>query len=157
MTYHRLLDPDAQAALGVHTAAPLAFADRVHHDECDALGHVNNTSYMIWFERLRIHFMEHYGIGRLGVPEDPRIVIRSGQIHWQAEMFRGDDYVVTCRCIAMRRTSLTLQQEIWSGAKCCASFECVMVLLAPDGDGRVNIPDAVRATLESAGAISEVK
>ena len=156
MQYHCLLNPDQQRALGIETPAPLAMADRVQHDECDALGHVNNTSYMIWFERLRILFMEHYEIGMIGVPEDPRIVIRSGHIHWKAEMFRGADYVVTCRCTAMRRTSLTLQQEIWANGTCCASFDCVMVLLAPDGSGRFQIPDRARTVLARDGAIDEV-
>lgn len=155
MQYHALLDDAAQHAFGIETPAPLAKADRVHHDECDALGHVNNTSYMVWFERLRIAFMSHYGIGTLGKPGDPRIVIRSGHVHWKSEMFWGDDYVVTCRCTTMRTTSLTLLQEIWSGGRACAAFDCVMVLLAPEGDGRYAIPENVRDALLHDGAVAE--
>lgn len=151
-----LLTPEAQSGFGVTHAAPLAMADRVHHDECDALGHVNNTTYMVWFERLRIAFLSHYGISRLAHPEDPRVVIRSGHIHWIAEMFTGEAYLVTCHCIALRRTSLSLRQEVWSNGRQTAQFECVLVLLSPDGAGRMAIPDTIRQALIADGAVDEI-
>ena len=156
MDYHVNLNPAAQRAFGLTQVAPLAIADRVHHDECDALGHVNNTSYMIWFERVRIRFMEHYAIGKLGNPDDPKVVIRSGEIHWMAEMFRDENYIVTCRCSGIRRTSMSLQQSIWSAGRQRARFDCVMVLLNPDGSGRMPVPDEVRTALEKDGAVSEL-
>ncbi len=153
--FHTFLDEASQRSLGVAEPAPVALADRVHHDELDALNHVNNVSYMVWFERLRIHFMEHYDIGALGAPEDPRIVIRSGHIHWIEEMVRGQDYVVTCRCKAMRRTSMSLEQAIWSEGRLRARFDCVMVLLTPDGSERWPIPGEIRARLIADGAAEE--
>lgn len=154
--YHQNLSDAQQRALGLPVASPVARLDQVHHDDLDALMHVNNTRFMVWFERLRIHFMEHYGIGTIGAPEDPRIVIRSGYIHWIEEMLRGEDYVTTARCVAVRRSSLSLLQEIWADGRVRARFDCVMVLLAPDGSSKMPIPDTVRTRLIADGAEVQV-
>jgi acyl-CoA thioester hydrolase len=155
IAYHRNLDPSEQARFGITDPAPLAEAGRVQHDELDALNHVNNTVYMVWFERLRIRFMEHYGLGALDDAASPRIVIRSGQIHWKHEMQRGQDYVVTTRCTGLRRTSFSLQQCIWAEARITAQFDCVMVLLAPDGRAKHPISQDIRAQLMADGAKAE--
>lgn len=155
MRYHEMLGDKVQRQFGIGEPAPVALGDRVHHDDCDALGHVNNTRYMVWFERLRITFMAHYGIGGLAVPGDPRVVIRSGHMHWMAEMFWREDYIATCRCTAMRRTSMTLQQTIWTQGKQCAQFDCILVMLSPDGIGRMAISDDIRARLQADGAVPE--
>lgn len=150
-----MLSVDEQRALGVRDPAPLAMAGRVHHDELDALLHVNNVVYFVWFERLRIWLMEHYGIGTIGEPEDPRIVIRSGEVHYIEEMLRDEDYVVTTAPLAFRRTSMTVHQAIWSDGRQRATFRCVMVLLTPDGSERMAIPEDVKAKLIADGAVPE--
>ena len=151
MTYE-LLSQIEQRDLGVGEPAPIAYRDQVHHDELDALMHVNNVRYMVWFERARIRFMEHYGIGMLGASDDPRTVIRSGEIHWIEEMLRDAPYVVTARCVAMRHTSFSLEQTIWSGARLRARFTCVMVVLDARENKKVPLSDAVRARLAADGA-----
>jgi acyl-CoA thioester hydrolase len=152
LTPHIPLTDIQQRAAGLHMPAPLAVADRVHHDELDALMHVNNVRYMVWFERLRIQFMERYTIGTIGDPSSPRIVIRSGEIRYHSEMLRGDNYITTCACSAFRTTSMTLQQEIWSSGNLRASFSCIMVLLTADGSERSPIPESVKAQLIKDGA-----
>lgn len=155
LPYHRPLSAIEQRAAGLVVPAALAMADHVHHDDLDALLHVNNVRYFVWFERLRIRFMEEYGIGTIGDPDSPRIVIRSGEIHYVEEMLRGEDYVVTCHCTAMRNTSMTLRQEIWSDMRLRATFDAIMVLLSQDGQSRVPIPKDVRARLIEDGAVQE--
>lgn len=154
--YHTPLDPTAQRNFGIDQPAPVAIADRVHHDELDALNHVNNTVYFKWFERLRVRFAEVYGIGLIGDDNSPRTVIRSGEIRYLEEMLMGEDYVVTTRCSALRRTSYSLRQEIWAAGRQRASFDCVMVLLAQDSSERVPIPDDIRTRLLSDGARDEL-
>ena len=154
-TFHISLSDQEQRNLGISEPCPIARADRVHHDECDALNHVNNTSYMVWFERLRIQFVEVYGIGTLADPDSPRIVIRSGQIHWIAETFRDEEYVVTTGCASFRQTSMTLEQAIWVGGQKRASFTCVIVMLLPDGSAKMPIPEEVKLRLISDGARQE--
>lgn len=150
--YHTLLSADQQRAAGLPHPAPLAIADIVHHDDLDSLDHVNNTRYFTWFERLRIRQMTHYGIGLLNDPASPRIVIRSGEVRFVAELRGGETYVTTCHCTALRTTSMTLRKEIWAAGTLRASLSCVMVLLTQDGSARQRVPDDIRARLIADGA-----
>lgn len=151
--YHTQLDADQQTALGIIPAAPLAVADRVHHDDLDTLNHVNNTRYFVWFERLRIRHMRMYGIGKLNDPDSPRIVIRSGEVRFIEEIRAGTDYVITTTCSALRTTSMTLDQAIWAEGRKRATFSCVMVLLTQDGSERMPIPQDIREKLIADGAV----
>ncbi|MCV3270886.1 acyl-CoA thioesterase [Roseobacter sinensis] len=146
LPYHTPLTPALQTRLGLDPTAPLAMADRVRFSELDVLNHVNNAVYMQWFERLRIRYTQDWGLSRyMGAGHDPRIVIRSGQIHYRQEMRMDEDYIVTCGCTAFRTTSFSLAQALWAGGTLRATFDCVLVLLTADGAARYPIPEAVRA------------
>lgn len=149
MPYHTPLSPEQQAQAGIVPAKPLALADKVRFSELDVLNHVNNARYIEWFERLRIAYMQHIGLSAYrGAAEAPRIVIRSGTIHYKEEMRIDESYVVTCACTAFRRTSFSLAQELWSGGTLRATFDCVMVLRAHNGKSGYPIPDHVRIYFE---------
>lgn len=145
LIYHTPLSAADQRSLGLDPVQPLAMADRVRFSELDVLQHVNNAVYMEWFERLRVRFIQDWGLSAYDSADDPRIVIRSGTIHYRQEMRMDEDYVTTCGCTAFRNTSFTLQQQVWAAGTLRATFECVLVLLTPDGRARMPIPDAVRA------------
>ena len=155
--YHTPLSADVQRSLGIDPPAPFALADQVRFSELDVLNHVNNAVYFQWFERVRVLYTQHFGLSRnLGSGTGPRIVLRSGSIHYRQEMLLHEDYVVTCACTAYRTTSFTMAQELWSGGTLRATFECVLVLLQPDGSGRYPIPEAVVAHFKDQdGAVFE--
>lgn len=157
LPFHTPLCSDQQASAGITPAKPLALADKVRFSELDVLNHVNNARYIEWFERLRIAYMQHIGLSAYrGAADAPRIVIRSGTIHYREEMRIDESYVVTCACTAFRRTSFTLAQELWSGGTLRATFDCVMVLRSADGSAGFAIPDALRAYFsETEGARAE--
>jgi acyl-CoA thioester hydrolase len=139
------LDPDQQRAFGLPAPWPLALADRVRFAELDPLNHVNNVAYLIWFEGARVTYFKHVGLSAYDKAEiEPRIVIRRGEIDWLQEMRADETYVVVTRTVEYRTTSFTLRQEIWSGGTVRATFTCVIVLLQPDGNGRMPIPAPVR-------------
>ncbi len=144
--FHTPLSAEQQSAFGLVQPQPLAMADQVRFSELDVLNHVNNAVYMEWFERLRIRYTQDWGISRYdGAPDNPRIVIRSGTIHYRQEMRMDEPYVVTCRCVAFRSSSYTLAQELWAGGTLRATFECVLVNLTHDGQGKQKLPAAVTA------------
>ncbi|MDW4497828.1 acyl-CoA thioesterase [Sulfitobacter sp. D35] len=145
LRYHTPLSPEDQRALGIDPVAPLAMADQVRFSELDALQHVNNAVYMEWFERLRVRYVQECGLSRYRDDgSDPRIVIRSGTIHYRQEMLMDETYVVTCACAAFRNTSFTLAQRLWSGGTLRATFDCVIVLLEHDGSARFALPEALK-------------
>lgn len=144
LPYHTPLDAAAQTRAGITTPQPLAMADQVRFSELDVLQHVNNAVYLEWFERLRIRYVQDWGLSQFNRATDPRIVIRSGTIHYRREMRMDEEYIATCGCTAYRNTSFSLRQEVWSGGDLRATFDCVLVLLKPDGTGRFDIPPALR-------------
>jgi acyl-CoA thioester hydrolase len=149
LPFHTPLSAHQQSSVGIDPVQPLAMADQVRFSELDILKHVNNARYMEWFERLRIRHTQDWGLSQYDRADDPRIVIRSGAIHYREEMRMNDIYVTTCACTAFRRTSYSLHQQLWSGGTLRATFDCVMVLLTPDGGGRYPIPDALRVRFET--------
>ena len=144
LLYHTPLDADQQTALGITKPQPLAMADQVRFSELDVLNHVNNAVYMEWFERLRVRYIQDWGLSAYDSVDDPRVVIRSGTIHYKQEMRMDENYVVTCGCTAYRNTSFSMAQQLWSGGTLRATFDCVIVLLTPDGSARFAIPAALR-------------
>ena len=145
LPYLTPLTPDQQHAAGVPEARPLALADRVRFAELDPLNHVNNVAYLIWFESARVTYFKHIGLTTQERKDtEPRLVIRRGEIDWLREMRADEDYVITTRCVGYRNTSFSMVQEIWSGGSKRAEFHCVMVLLQPDGSGRMPIPEPIR-------------
>ena len=148
LPYHTPLDAAQQTTFGIETPQPLAMADQVRFSELDILKHVNNAVYMAWFERLRIRYTQDWGLSQYDSPDDPRIVIRSGTIHYREEMRMDEVYVATCGCVAYRNTSFTIAQQLWAGGTLRATFDCVLVLLKPDGSGRFAIPPDLRARFE---------
>lgn len=149
LIYHSPLTPDQQRAAGVTPPQPMAMADRVRFGELDMLNHVNNVVYMTWFETLRVQYSQKWGISTYDGGSNPRIVVRSAAIRYLREVRMGEDYIVTCRCAAFRNTSYTLNQQLWAGGILRATFECVLVLLEPDGSGRRALPDALRGRFET--------
>ncbi|WP_439521951.1 acyl-CoA thioesterase [Marivita sp.] len=144
LPYLTPLSPDQQRSLGLTEAWPLAIADRVRFSELDPLNHVNNVAYLIWFEIGRVTYFKHIGLSSYDDgAEEPRIVIRRGEMEWLQEMRADEEYVVRSRTVAYRSTSFTLKQEVWSGGTKRADFTCVIVLLYPDGSGRMPIPKRI--------------
>ncbi|WP_370401448.1 acyl-CoA thioesterase [Sulfitobacter sp. JB4-11] len=155
LIYHTPLDATAQLAHGLSEPQPLAMADRVRFSEIDALHHVNNVAYMSWFERMRIRYMQEWGISGYNSAKDPRIVIRSGTIHYRQEMVLDEDYIATCGCTAWRNSSFSLKQQVWSGGTLRTTFDCVIVLLQPDGSGKYPIPDPVKSRFAAVDGAQE--
>ena len=151
LRYHCPLTAEEQVAAGLPAPWPFAIADRVRWGELDQLGHVNNAAYMVWFETARIRYFAERGVTGPDVPHVT--VIRRGEIDWLAEMRGEPDYVVAIRCTEVRRTSFTLECELWSEGVCTARFRCVIVLVAADRSGKAPLPDALRQLLlETDGA-----
>jgi len=140
LPYHTLLSADQQRAAGIETPAPYAMADKVRFGEIDMLGHVNNAAYLSWFETVRTRYVKDYGLTGYNPGHDPRIVIRSAEIHYIREMLRDEDYIVTARTTAFRTTSFTIEQNLWS-ATLRARFSCVIVTLEPNGSAKRALPE----------------
>lgn len=157
LPYHTPLTPDQQRTFGIAEPQPLAIADRVRFAELDVLNHVNNKAYMTWFETMRYEYFRllaepNYDADR----PRPRMVLHSGTVRYLQEMRMGEDYVTTGRIVALRNSSCTMEQQLWSGGTLRATFTCVIALRQPDGSGPYPIGDQLRRHfIENDGARDE--
>ena len=160
LRYHTPIDDDGLRALGIPAPWRFGLADRVRFAEIDALGHVNNTAYLRWFESFRVSYLEIRQITDYG-PDAPRLVLKRTSCDYLAEMLHRMDYVVTGRVRALRTTSFTMEYGVFlpaatGPARQTAAGEAVVVLLNPHRPGRFPIPQAGRAILQDMdGAVAE--
>ena len=145
LPFHTPLTPQQQKSVGLDATWTFAIADKVRFAELDPLNHVYNVAYLTWFESARVAYFQHIGLSQYkDSKREPRIVIRRGIVAWLQEMRAEEVYVVASKTIAYRTTSFSMAQEIWSGGTLRATFECVIVLLTPDGSARMPIPNEIR-------------
>lgn len=158
LPYHQPLDP---RAYGIPAPWRFGLADRVRFGELDAIGHVNHTAYLRWFESFRLPYLKARQVTDYG-PTSPRLVLKEVQCTYLAEMGMGEDYIVTGRVSHFRRTSFTMAFAVWrmghvdAGPEQTAAGGAVVVLLNRDAPGRYPIPEAGRAAfLDEDGAVPE--
>lgn len=147
LTYHTPLDARALRVHGVPAPWTFGLADRVRFGELDAIGHVNHTAYLRWFESFRLPFLKARLVTDYG-PTSPRLVLKQVHCTYEAEMFMGEDYIITGRAAAFRTTSFTLEFAVWRIGDVVARTAhggAVVVLLNRDAPGRHPIPTAGRA------------
>ncbi|MEM7643646.1 MAG: thioesterase family protein [Pseudomonadota bacterium] len=124
--------------------APFAFgqADRVRFRELDVLDHVNNATYLGWFETFRIAYLRAYGLGDYASAETrPALVLKRVAVDYHRPLHLEQVYIVTGRTRAYRRTSWTMEYRVYADGRHCTTGEAVICLMAPDFVTRRPLPD----------------
>ncbi|MGB3555940.1 MAG: thioesterase family protein [Jannaschia sp.] len=159
MTLPLLTPLDTAALRDAGVPEPFAFgqADRVRFHELDVLDHVNNATYLSWFETFRIAYLRAYGISEYGAGSSrPVLVLKAVGIEYRAPLFLEDVYIVAGRTRAYRNTSWTMEYAVYSEGKLCATSHAVIVLMEPDLRTRKKLPEAYTALFRDRdGAIFE--
>lgn len=143
------LTPMYQDALRDHgVPAPWRFgmADRVRFHELDALNHVNNATYLTWFETLRVAYLRTYEVYEY-VPGDPLLVMRAVTVDYHAPLFLGETYITTGRTTRLGRTSFQMAYGVFVEGTLRVEGTAAIVLLAPDGRTGVPLSDDKRDIL----------
>lgn len=145
LPYLTPLGPDQLARAGVAGIWRYGIADRVRFHEIDALGHVNNARYLSWFEAFRLPYLRDYGISDYG-PGGPRLVLRSVEAEFLAEMREGEDYLVAGRTAWFRTSSFLMEYAVLA-PDLRARGSALVVLRSADGAGKWPLTEANRRTL----------
>ncbi len=149
------LDRHALEALGV-TGFAYGYADRVRFHELDALNHVNNVTYLRWFETIRVNYLHDYGISTYESDDDPQLVVRRVTADYFAPVLVNQSYVVTARTSLVKPSSFVMEYSVFVDGKLAASGEAVGVSLTKDGTARqAHRPEAIRRMVEWDGAATE--
>jgi len=141
----RVLNADQLRAAAIPEPWAFGMADRVRFGELDALNHVNNVQYLRWYETLRVHYLEHLRLYELAGP-DPKFVIKTVTVDYNAEVMRGATYINTTRTVAMRSSSFTMEYATFVDGAVTTTGSAVVVLLDKTNTKRT-LPDALRAAL----------
>lgn len=144
-TYLEPLSTNALTQLGVPDDWAFGVADRVRFSELDALNHVNHTTYLRWFESLRIAYMKAYQVSDMS-PNAPRVVLKSVAAEYRAAMFLDEEYVVVGRTAAFRNSSFTMEYAVFSGGL-RVEGSAVVVLLTQDESSKAQLNETARAAM----------
>ena len=80
------------------------------------------------YETLRVHYLEHLGLYDLAGP-DPKFVIKTVSVDYNAEVMRGATYINTARTVAMRTSSFTMEYATFVDGAVTTTGSAVVVLL----------------------------
>ena len=137
------LSADQIAQAGVPGTWSYGYADQVRFSEIDALNHVNNVAYLVWFEMARVQYFQTFGLTKYR-DDDPQFVVRAQSADYRAAMYMNTAYIIATRTVSFRRTSFTMEYVCYAdGIR--ASGQSVIVSLEPDGSAKRPLPDAVLA------------
>jgi acyl-CoA thioester hydrolase len=121
------------------SAYPFFVSEQVRFNDLDALGHVNNNSFGIYFESARVGFMMMTGLRHL--PTDPAVVVRHLTIDYLAELHFPAALEVGIGIARIGTSSVTLGCAVFKGDRCVATSEAVMVRI----DATTRRPQALGA------------
>ncbi|WP_158292339.1 acyl-CoA thioesterase [Paracraurococcus ruber] len=148
------MSPEDRAAFGVEGEDWAAWRrHRVRWSECDALGHANNTAYLIWCEDMRVG-PGWSGLGGGFAPGAVSPVVAQIEARYLRSLVFEEECLVTLRFASVKRTSFVHDYAVWKGGLC---FSCRTVLVAvqQDSGARVPVPPAIRAAMLATGARDE--
>jgi acyl-CoA thioester hydrolase len=140
-------DPDA-------VAGPVSVRQPVAWGELDALGHVNHTVFLRWFENVRLAWFERVGVaalmrGRAGVGPAVGPIVARIECDYRMPVEFPDTIWASARCEELGRSSLRLRNLVWSERRggVVAEGAVVVVMLDYAAQRSVPIPEVVRAAI----------
>jgi acyl-CoA thioester hydrolase len=99
--------------------------EAVRFSDLDALGHVNNNAYGIYFETGRIAFMIASGVR--ADPTDPAVFVAHLEIDYLKELHFPGKLEIGVGVLALGKSSVRLGAAVFQGEVCHAVSQAVMV------------------------------
>lgn len=118
---------------------------RVRWGDCDAFGHVNNASYLTFFEEARIDYWKAV------VPDVPftGMAIVHASVDFRGQAFPGDVLTIRAAVTELRRTSFRAAYEVLRGEQVVATGTSAQVFFDYATQRPAAIPDAFRERVAS--------
>ena len=124
---------------------------RVRWGDCDAFGHVNNASYLSYFEEARIDYWKAV------VPDVPftGMAIVHTAVDFRGQAFPGDTLTIKVAVTELKRTSFWAAYEVLKGDAVMATGRSAQVFFDYETQQAAVIPAAFRQTVASYEGIAE--
>jgi acyl-CoA thioester hydrolase len=118
---------------------------RVRWGDCDAFGHVNNASYLSYFEEARIDYWKAV------VPDVPftGMAIVHARVDFRGQAFPGDVLTIRAAITELRRTSFWADYEVLRGEALVVTGRSAQVFFDYAAQKSTAIPEAFRARVAS--------
>lgn len=136
-----------------HTIAgfPVVVAVPVWWGDQDALGHVNNTVFLRWFESARIAYCDRVGLE--GPSENTQIgpILASITCNFRRQVAFPDSVLVGARVTRIGRSSLEIEHIVVSESQSATAAEGSSVVVAFDYSANRShpVPAPVRQAIEA--------
>jgi acyl-CoA thioester hydrolase len=130
-------------------ASPYTVLQPVLWGEMDALGHVNNATYLRWFESVRFLYFEHIGLVAVHREESKGPILAHTAVDFLAPVRFPDEVLLSTKAIHLGRSSFTAEHRVWSIAqdRLVARGTGVIVMFDYGRGGSIPIPEAIRAAI----------
>lgn len=121
----------------------------VQWGDMDALGHVNNTVPIRWFESSRIAYMEQVEISKTLDELGFGVILASVNCSYRQQLHYPDTVRVGCRASKIGRSSITLHHVVFSERlqQIAAEGESVIVSFDYANQRPVRVPEPIRNAL----------
>ncbi len=118
---------------------------RVRWSDCDAFGHVNNASYLSYFEEARLDYWKTV------LPDVPftGMAIVHASVDFRGQAFSGDVLTIRAAVTELGRTSFWVAYEILRTDVVVATGRTAQVFFDYATQKRAEIPDAFRVRVAS--------
>lgn len=123
----------------------------VQWGDMDALGHVNNTVPVRWYESSRIRFMESTGMAQMLEQHKLGPILAAVNCSYRKQLFYPDRVHIGCRANRIGGSSITLSHVVVSETQEALAAEGESVVVAFDFEKQrpSRIPDEIRAALKA--------
>ncbi len=121
----------------------------VQWGDMDALGHVNNTVPIRWYESSRIPYMMQIGMSEAMEQLGLGPILASVNCSYRRQLHFPDTVQVGCRVTRLGRSSITLHHVVFSDThqQIAAEGESVMVTFDYEHQRAVRVPTVIRDRL----------
>lgn len=119
---------------------------KVRYSETDMSGHVNNTSYIVYFEQARVEYLEWItNFDNNGL----YVVTADIWCHYHSEAFYGESLEVAVRTARIGNSSLDLEYAVHSSRdrRLVATGAGTIVLINQATKKPASIPDSIREAI----------
>lgn len=120
--------------------------EHVRFADLDALGHVNNNAFGVFFEHGRVEFLRQLGGFGQNVPWT--VVLARSTIDYRAELHYPAAIRIGLGVLRLGNTSLTLGAAVFRDAVCVAAQEAVGVIVDAVTHRPTPVPADLRAAME---------
>ncbi|MEV9616084.1 acyl-CoA thioesterase [Aliarcobacter butzleri] len=114
--------------------------------ETDALGHINNNTYGIWFEAAREPIYKLF-LPNLNIKKWCLVMAHSSN-DFLKEVFWGEEVIVKTAVSKIGNSSFELKHAVYQKGVLCTSSKTVLIHYDFDSKIAIKIPDNIKAKLE---------